>query len=400
MASGLLVAGTGAALALADTESDSTGTSGPASDPAASATPGVTLPGGLFPGLGGLPGGAKPSSSVGDGRNGVTSGASTRPTTATASESATEAAPTTEVTETSSKPAETGTAAPEPTESGVSSEQSSGVTTRVSEDPTTIGAKLPALVEEVPLAAGEDVESTFSTTSTSAPPEETGYGWPWSWWNWYPQAPSGGGGGSTGMQLTWQSLVPPTMQIPQIPTIPRELVPQVPGLSFDPLVDAVNGVVTGVNGAVTGLATAASALPFTQITLPVVVIPGGTPANAGGGGVNRDAGGPGVLPHPGIASAPKPPMSVQGGSSTPASEPQPQQPSSEPSDDTEALSAPSYRMGYVEYLRAAGFSQVAAVAVPGFTGILILTGAGGLIGYRQARAGRSVRAGATARFMG
>jgi hypothetical protein len=64
------------------------------------------------------------------------------------------------------------------------------------------------------------------------------------------------------------------------------------------------------------------------------------------------------------------------------------------------LSAPTYRMGYVEYLRAAGLGQVAAVAVPGFTGILILTGAGGLIGYRQARAGRSVRAGATARFMG
>ena len=47
------------------------------------------------------------------------------------------------------------------------------------------------------------------------------------------------------------------------------------------------------------------------------------------------------------------------------------------------MPAPSYRMGYMEYLRAAGFGQVAAVAVPGLSGILILSGAGGLIGYRR-----------------
>jgi hypothetical protein len=41
-----------------------------------------------------------------------------------------------------------------------------------------------------------------------------------------------------------------------------------------------------------------------------------------------------------------------------------------------------------------------AAAVPGVTGILVLTGAGGLIGYRQARAGRAVHAGGPARFMG
>jgi hypothetical protein len=66
----------------------------------------------------------------------------------------------------------------------------------------------------------------------------------------------------------------------------------------------------------------------------------------------------------------------------------------------ELLPAPTYRMGYVDYLRAAGIGEVAAVAVPGVTGILVLTSAGGLIGYRQARAGRAVRAGGPARFMG
>ncbi len=59
----------------------------------------------------------------------------------------------------------------------------------------------------------------------------------------------------------------------------------------------------------------------------------------------------------------------------------------------------SYRMGYVDYLRTAGTSQIAAVAVPGVVGIMALTGAGGLVGYRQAKAGFSLRAG-SARFLG
>ncbi|MCV7172102.1 hypothetical protein O6P37_20920 [Mycobacterium sp. CPCC 205372] len=59
----------------------------------------------------------------------------------------------------------------------------------------------------------------------------------------------------------------------------------------------------------------------------------------------------------------------------------------------------TFRVGYVEYLRTAGISQIAAVAVPGVAGILLLTGAGGLVGYRQAKAGRAVRGAGTARFI-
>lgn len=65
----------------------------------------------------------------------------------------------------------------------------------------------------------------------------------------------------------------------------------------------------------------------------------------------------------------------------------------------EIIADSAFRAGYPDYLRAAGLSEVAAVAVPGFTGILILTGAGGLVGYRQARAGHVVRRSGTARFM-
>ena len=44
-------------------------------------------------------------------------------------------------------------------------------------------------------------------------------------------------------------------------------------------------------------------------------------------------------------------------------------------------------------------SQVAALAAPGLAGMLVLTGAGGLLGYRQAKAGHAVRTGGTARFV-
>jgi len=58
----------------------------------------------------------------------------------------------------------------------------------------------------------------------------------------------------------------------------------------------------------------------------------------------------------------------------------------------------TYRAGYGEYLRTASVGDMAAVAVPGVTGILGLTLAGGLLGFRQARAGQALRANGTARF--
>ena len=71
-----------------------------------------------------------------------------------------------------------------------------------------------------------------------------------------------------------------------------------------------------------------------------------------------------------------------------------------PLNPAATLNSPSYRAGYGEYLRAAGLGQVAAVAVPGLTGILAITAAGGLLGYRQAKAGHAVRASGTGRFVG
>lgn len=59
----------------------------------------------------------------------------------------------------------------------------------------------------------------------------------------------------------------------------------------------------------------------------------------------------------------------------------------------------SARTGYPEYLRNAKIGDVAALALPGVAGIIALTALGGVVGYRQAKAGHLVRAAGPARFL-
>lgn len=152
--------------------------------------------------------------------------------------------------------------------------------------------------------------------------------------------------------------------------LPDELTPGEPGEPGGPAVlDAGAPVVApGPVGA---------AAP---ITLPVIVAP---PIGLGGG-----AGGQGTPPGPPLG----PPRAVTAESLAGRVPP--------PANvGSNVAPASSYRIGYTEYLRTAGLPLVAALAVAGIAGILVLTGAGGLIGYRKAKAGNAVRAGGTARFI-
>ncbi len=106
---------------------------------------------------------------------------------------------------------------------------------------------------------------------------------------------------------------------------------------------------------------------------------GGAPVSAPAGGVGLPAAGAAIGP-PGLPAAPR-------------------QASATPPQADVRVPASSYRVGYGEYLRTAGMSQVAALALAGLAGILVLTGAGGLVGYRQAKAGHAVRTSGIARFM-
>jgi hypothetical protein len=223
---------------------------------------------------------------------------------------------------------------------------------------------------------------TSTPTEESPPPEQPGCdednnddhcspGWPWWPWPWEPGQPpgpgGGGGGGGGAVEVpSGRPQTPPEMQLPP------ELQPPASGPT-EP----------GVISPAPGVGVAAAELSLAPLTLPVIVAP--SMGLGGGSGAG-----------PGAPSAPTLPGTPRGFTAEP---PAAREPLPATAGSNLAVPASSYRAGYGEYLRSARLSQVAALAVPGVTGILVLTGAGGLVGYRQAKAGHAVRAGGTARFV-
>ncbi len=57
------------------------------------------------------------------------------------------------------------------------------------------------------------------------------------------------------------------------------------------------------------------------------------------------------------------------------------------------------QQGYTDYLRSPGLPQMAGAALPGLAGIVLMTLGGGIIGYRQANAGRMLRTTSAARYL-
>lgn len=188
-------------------------------------------------------------------------------------------------------------------------------------------------------------ETSETTTSTLT----TGPGLP---------APGGGGGGGGGL--------------PEVPSGR----PEVPEMQLPPAAEP------SAIDVVPGVGAAAVELPIPPLTLPVIVAP---PAGLGAGG-----GGAGAPAGPALPAAPR---------GLNAEPPSGREPLPASVGSNVAVPAASYRVGYSEYLRSAGLPQVAALAVPGVAGMLVLTGAGGLVGYRQAKAGLAVHTSGTARFV-
>ena len=185
-----------------------------------------------------------------------------------------------------------------------------------------------------------------------------------------PPESSGGGGGGAIVQL-------PRFKPPSVPDmqLPGELQPSQPGVPGGPAVLDAGG----------GAAVAAAPVgPAVPIALPVIVAPpiglgvGGGGAGSGGASAGAPPAAPRAMPAEPPAGRITPPANVGSNAGVPNS---------------------SYRIGYTEYLRTAGLPQVAALAVPGLVGILVLTGAGGLLGYRQAKAGHAVHVSGSARFI-
>jgi hypothetical protein len=71
-----------------------------------------------------------------------------------------------------------------------------------------------------------------------------------------------------------------------------------------------------------------------------------------------------------------------------------------PADSLRSPAPPtSFRAGYADYLRDATFAGLMAAALPGIAGIFAFTTAGGLVGYRQARAVQTLPPAGIARFL-
>ena len=209
--------------------------------------------------------------------------------------------------------------------------------TKTTTSATTTGPTTTSQTTSSQTTSSETSETTTPTTTTTTPPGGPG--------------PGGGrgSGGAVGLPSAF-------------PTPPSQMPPTEPSV-----IDVIPGV-----------GAAAAQLPALPITLPLVVAPMG----GGAAGLGPEA--------------PSLPGTARGGAAEPPAGREPL-PASAGSNVTVPPS--SYRLGYTDYLRNAGLSQVAALAVPGVAGMLVLTGAGGLLGYRQAKAGHAVHTSGTARFV-
>lgn len=164
----------------------------------------------------------------------------------------------------------------------------------------------------------------------------------------------------------------------------RGPAPQAP--APEPVLDASGGVAGG--GSDYRPAGFGRAL---VLTAPVIAAPPPPPAAA-----RFPVLPPAARPAPSIGSA-----AARGGhvGSVTAAAARPGPPEQVQTNSVTSMSGQSPRRGYTDYLRSPGLPQLVGAALPGVAGILLMTVGGGVVGYRQARAGLMIRTRAAGRYL-
>ncbi len=186
---------------------------------------------------------------------------------------------------------------------------------------------------------------------------------------------------------------PPTPEpAPAIVTAPmpafRGPAPEAPAPEPEPVLDALGGAGGGSDYAPTDFGGApVLQAPIFAIPVPPAgsaVFPAAAPFAAPGAGT-------------GLAATPRVVGTEPGATTTGIRSGGTQEQT--PTSTVNSMSAQAPRQGFTEYLRNPGLPQLAGAALPGVAGILLLTCGGGVIGYRQASAGRMVRMSGAARYL-
>jgi hypothetical protein len=168
----------------------------------------------------------------------------------------------------------------------------------------------------------------------------------------------------------------------------RGPTPAAPAPEPDPVLDAIGGVAGGSGNQGSDFSDAP------VLHAPVIAVPAPPAASAAFPAV------PSAAPGGSRSAAPAAPRPVGTGTRPDASTVRPgANPELAPTGTVAPTSGQSARQGYTEYLRSPGLPEIAGAALPGVGGIALMTLGGGVIGYRQASAGRTVRMSGAARYL-
>ncbi len=239
------------------------------------------------------------------------------------------------------------------------------------EPPQPVGADPEELDAPAPAAAGQNCDDK---DDDCGPPVPDLWEWLFGWLNAGPPGGSpgagGGGGGGGGPSLALPPVSGPPKAAEQAPTgMPDELdeLPEVRVGADDA------GAPAGLGG------PTAPAAPFAAVPVP------GPPVGSPPEGAPPPAG-PAITGHvPAVPAVPRPTPDERPASAAPEAVP--------------TFVPDGFRAGYATYLRSASIGEVAGLAALGVSGLAAATAVGGLIGFRQAKAGLAVRAAGTARFL-